>query len=137
MDRHSKEQRHKNMQAIMNKKTKLENLVCKALWNKNARFGRNVVNLPGKPDIAIKKYKTVVFIDSCFWHKCPIHYKVPATNSDFWEKKITGNMLRDKEVNNIYSNMNWKILRIWEHDIKNDFDKAIDKIISFINAAKA
>lgn len=136
MDRHTKEQRHKNMQAVKNKKTKLENLVCETLWSRNVRFRRNVKDLTGKPDIAIKKYKIVIFIDSCFWHKCPIHYKAPATNTEFWNNKTTGNMMRDEEVNKIYQNMGWNILRIWEHEIKDGFEVTIDKIINFINAAK-
>ncbi len=136
MDRHTKEQRHKNMQAVKNKKTKLENLVCENLWSKNVRFRRNVKDLPGKPDIAIKKYRVVIFIDSCFWHKCPIHYKAPATNTEFWENKITGNMRRDEDVNAIYKDMGWNILRIWEHEIKTNFDASIEKIINFIQSAK-
>lgn len=136
MDRHTKEQRHKNMQAVKNKNTKIENLVCKALWSRNYRFGRNVPNLNGKPDIAIKKYKIVIFIDSCFWHKCPIHYKSPISNYKFWEKKITGNMMRDNIVNKYYSDRNWHLLRIWEHEIKENFNGTIEKIIAFIDDAK-
>lgn len=125
------------MQAVKNKNTTLENLVCKTLWADNIRFRKNVVDLPGKPDIAIKKYKIVVFIDSCFWHKCPIHYKVPATNTEFWENKITSNMLRDEKVNAIYKNMGWNILRVWEHEIKEDFETTIGKITNFINITKS
>ncbi len=124
------------MQAVKNKKTKLENLVCENLWSKNVRFRRNVKDLPGKPDIAIKKYRVVIFIDSCFWHNCPIHYKAPATNTEFWENKITGNMRRDEDVNAIYKDMGWNILRIWEHEIKTNFDASIEKIINFIQSAK-
>lgn len=136
MDRHTKEQRHKNMQAVKNKNTKIENLICNELWKRNFRFRRNVADLTGKPDIAIKKYRIVIFIDSCFWHRCPVHYKCPATNSEFWENKITGNMHRDQLVNKYYSDKKWHILRIWEHEIKEDFSKTLDKISNFIIKAK-
>lgn len=136
MDKLTKEQRRKNMQAVKNKNSKIENLVCNALWNRGIKYRRNVANLIGKPDIAIKKYKIVLFIDSCFWHKCPIHYKTPAVNTEFWDKKITGNMLRDKKVNTYYLMNNWNILRIWEHQLKNDFENTIDEITNFINNIK-
>ncbi len=136
MDKLTKEQRRKNMQAVKNKNSKIENLVCNALWNKGIKYRRNVASLHGKPDIAIKKYKIAIFIDSCFWHKCPVHYKIPAVNIKFWDKKITGNMLRDEEINTYYRMNNWNIIRIWEHQLKNDFENTIDEIINFINEAK-
>lgn len=136
MDKHTKEQRHKNMQAVKNKNTKLENLVCKTLWHRNIRFRKNVLSLKGKPDIAIKKYKIVIFVDSCFWHKCPVHYKAPGTNNEFWDSKITGNMNRDIDINKYYNDKKWHILRVWEHEIKEDFNSVIEKIVTFIEKAK-
>lgn len=136
MDNLTKEQRHRNMQAIKSKKTRLENNVTAYLWQNGYRFGKNVKDLKGKPDIAIKKYKLVIFIDSCFWHKCPVHYKSPATNVDFWKNKISGNKKRDSKVTDYYKNKKWNILRIWEHELKNDFGKTMYKIIRFIEKSK-
>ncbi len=136
MDRLTKEQRHKNMQAIKSKNTKLENNVTTCLWQNGYRFRKNVKALEGKPDIAIKKYKLVIFIDSCFWHKCHIHYKPPATNVEFWENKISGNKKRDSKVTDYYKNKKWNILRIWEHELKNDFEKTMHKVIRFIEKSK-
>lgn len=136
MDRHNKEQRHKNMQAVKCKNTKLENNVMTYLWQCGYRFRKNVRDLEGKPDIAIKKYKLVIFIDSCFWHKCPIHYKAPATNVEFWENKISGNQKRDNQVTKYYKSKKWNILRIWEHELKDDFDKTMHKIMHFIEKSK-
>ena len=136
MDRHTKEQRHKNMQAVKNQNTRLENSVTKYLWQQGYRFRKNVKNLEGKPDIAIKKYKLVIFIDSCFWHKCPTHYKDPATNIEFWKNKIERNQKRDLQVTEYYKSKKWHILRIWEHELKNDFKKTMNKVINFIEKAK-
>ncbi len=136
MDKHTKEQRHKNMQAVKAKGTNLENLVVNFLWQKGYRFRKNVKDLEGKPDIAIKKYKLVIFIDSCFWHKCPLHYKAPATNFEFWENKISKNQQRDNYITNYYLAKKWNILRIWEHELKEDFDKTLQKVINFIENSK-
>lgn len=86
MDNLSKEDRTKNMRAIKSVSS-LEHKVCKALWRKGLRFRRNVKDLPGRPDIAIKKYKLVMFIDSCFWHGCRLHQVQPKTNAEYWAKK--------------------------------------------------
>ena len=68
------------------------------------------------------KYKTVIFIDSCFWHKCPAHYKEPKTNLDYWVPKIERNVNRAKEVNRILKINGWKVMRIWEHSLKKNSD---------------
>ena len=136
MDRHTKEQRHKNMQAVKGKNTKLENNVMTYLWQHGYRFRKNVKDLEGKPDVAIKKYKLVIFIDSCFWHKCPTHYKAPATNVEFWENKISGNQKRDRQVTKYYKSKKWNILRIWEHELKDEFEKTMQKVIDFIEKSK-
>jgi DNA mismatch endonuclease, patch repair protein len=134
-DNLTKEQRTKNMKAITSQ-SKLENKVSRELWKEGIRFRKNVKSLPGKPDIAIKKYKVVIFIDSCFWHVCPSHGNMPKSNQDYWLKKLKRNQERDKEVNQFYSENNWGILRIWEHEFKEDYTLTIDKVISFINQAK-
>ncbi|PSL41268.1 T/G mismatch-specific endonuclease [Salsuginibacillus halophilus] len=92
------EQRTKNMKAITSV-SKLEDAVCSELWRRGWRCRRNVKNLKGKPDIAVKKYKAAVFIDSCFWHVCPLHSNIPKTNREFWEAKLARNQERDREVN--------------------------------------
>ena len=135
-DNLTKEQRRKNMRAIKSTHTKMEDKVCYALWNRGLRFRKNVNTLPGKPDIAIKKHKLVIFLDSCFWHKCPKHFKQPKSNLEYWIPKIDRNVNRDKEINKFYSEHNWHLMRIWEHEIKKDFDSTINKIEQFIKNAK-
>ncbi len=135
-DNLTKEQRTKNMKAIKSSHTKMEDSVCKVLWKKGVRFRKNVKDLPGKPDIAIKKYKVVIFMDSCFWHKCPKHFKRPKSNLEYWDPKIEKNVKRDFEVNKFYIDNKWNILRIWEHEVKDNFNSVIDKIETFINNSK-
>ena len=131
-----KEQRRKNMQAIKSQ-SQLENTVSKAVWNKGFRFRKNAKDLFGKPDISIKKYKVVIFIDSCFWHSYPLHGNRPKTNQEFWDKKLARNQERDQEVTQFYKDKGWNILRIWEHEVKEDFELAITKITDFILSAKS
>ncbi|WP_423410449.1 very short patch repair endonuclease [Heyndrickxia sp. MSNUG] len=130
------EQRSKIMSSIR-AVSKLESLVTQELWKKGFRFRRNVRGMVGTPDIAIKKYKVVIFIDSCFWHFCPIHGKMPKSNIEFWKKKLHRNQERDKEHTQYYLQRNWHVLRIWEHEIRKDFNNTIEKIATFIEKAKA
>jgi DNA mismatch endonuclease, patch repair protein len=131
-DNLTKEQRVKNMKAIKSQ-SKLENKVSKKLWNMGFRFRKNT-NLFGKPDISIKKYKIVIFIDSCFWHCCPIHGNMPKSNEDYWQNKLDRNKKRDIEVNAYYQKNEWNIIRIWEHEFKDDFELAVSKIALFIQS---
>ena len=90
----------------------------------------------GTPDISIKKYKVVIFIDSCFWHQCPIHGKLPKTNVEFWEKKFTRNKERDKEVDKYYQEKGWNLKRVWEHEVRKDLDEVVKDLSEFIEVAK-
>ncbi|WP_339181049.1 very short patch repair endonuclease [Oceanobacillus sp. FSL W7-1293] len=131
----TKEQRRKNMKAIKSV-SKLESIVSKELWQKGFRFRKNSKDLFGSPDISIKKYKVVIFIDSCFWHQCPLHGNIPKSNTEFWEKKLRRNKERDKEVNEHYEKREWHVKRVWEHEIKNDLEKVIRDLVTFINYAQ-
>lgn len=129
------EQRRKNMQAIRSQ-SKLENRITKELWKHGLRFRKNSKNLFGKPDISIKKYRVVIFIDSCFWHACAIHGNRPKTNQQFWDKKLKRNKERDLEVENYYKQKGWYYRRFWEHEFKKDFDSTVKEIEEFIYKAK-
>lgn len=130
-DRITKEQRSQVMKSIKGQSL-LENEVSKALWHKGVRFRKNVRSLFGNPDISIKKYKIVIFIDSCFWHACPIHGNTPKSNTDFWKDKLKRNKERDLEVSAYYNDKGWSVIRIWEHELKDDFDGVIEKLIQVI-----
>jgi len=135
-DKISPEARSKNMSAIRSKNTRIEDRVAKELWKRGIRFWRNPADLIGKPDIAVKKYKTAIFIDSCFWHACSLHGHIPKSNTDYWTKKLERNQKRDAEVTSYYRNAGWNILRIWEHDIEADFSGTIERITEFIQLAR-
>ena len=130
----TKEQRKKNMQHIRSKDTKAELLLRKALWHKGLRYRKNVKSLPGKPDIVFTKQKIAVFVDGDFWHARG-HQDKPgeqvATNKDFWRKKLTDNVERDRFVNDALLEQGWLVLRFWESDVKKNLDKCVDEILQF------
>lgn len=119
-DNHTKEVRHMNMSHIKSTNTRPEEKVRKYLFSKGLRYRKNVKDLPGKPDIVLKKYHTVVFVNGCFWHhhNCP-RFKWPATNIEYWKAKIDRNVQRDQEERKLLENDGWKVLVIWECQLKN------------------
>jgi DNA mismatch endonuclease (patch repair protein) len=125
-----KKKRSEIMSKVKNKDSKIEVEFRKALWKEGFRYRKNATNYFGKPDLVLPKYKTVIFIDSCFWHGCPEHCKLPSSNKDFWKKKIERSKERDQEVNEYYKSINWNIFRIWEHNLKNDSEAK--RIIDFL-----
>jgi len=117
MDTVSKTARSGIMGKIKSRETKLEKSFRKLLWNSGIRYRKNNAKCFGKPDILIKQNNTVIFIDSCFWHGCSKHLRMPSSNKKYWEAKIARNKKRDRAVNAYYKNRGWKIIRIWEHDV--------------------
>ena len=116
----SKEERSLNMAAIKGKDTKPEMIVRKYLFSKGLRYRLHDKKLPGSPDIVLKKYKTVIFIDGCFWHGhegCK-YFKIPKSNEFFWEQKIRRNKARDIANDYVLQTESWRVIRIWECDIK-------------------
>lgn len=132
MDNLKPEQRKKNMQNIRSADTKMEVLIRSELHKRGFRFRKNVKSMGGKPDIVFTKYKVVVFLDSCFWHKCPYHSNIPKTNVAYWIPKLERNKKRAKEVNKKLRQQGWRVLRFWEHQVNNNFDRVIDKIAQTI-----
>jgi len=121
-DKFSQKKRSEIMSAVKSKDTKIEIAFRKALWSHGFRYSKNSAKYFGKPDLILKKYKTVIFIDSCFWHGCKRHYIAPTTNKKYWMNKLNRNKERDREVNKFYKKSEWNIVRIWEHNLKkNDF----------------
>ncbi len=118
VDIFSKKKRSEIMSKVRNKDSKIEVTLRKALWKEGFRYRKNVTSRFGKPDIVLSKYKTVIFIDSCFWHGCKKHGSMPQTRKAFWAKKILRNKERDKEVNRHYRKQRWSSIRVWEHEIR-------------------
>ena len=114
------EQRSRCMAAVKGKDTKPEMIVRKYLFSRGLRYRVNNRNLPGSPDIVLRKYKTVVFVDGCFWHRhegCK-YFRLPKSNVDFWRHKIAMNIARDYANNVDLKLAGWKVIRIWECEIK-------------------
>jgi DNA mismatch endonuclease (patch repair protein) len=132
MDDLSKEDRRKNMQNIRSKNTIPELLVMNELKRRRIYFAKHVDRIFGKPDIVFRRKKVIVFIDSDFWHYNTKIFIMPATNVEYWEKKIQRNHERDKLVNKILKKEGWRVLRFWESDIKKNKSKIVDKIIKIL-----
>lgn len=129
MDVHTSQQRSKNMRAIKSTATKAEIALAKALWHLGYRYRKNNKTVFGKPDFTFKKLKIAIFVDSEFFHgKDWETRKKPQTNAEFWIKKIERNRERDIEVNTFLESQNWKVLRFWSNDIKNNLDKCVSLI---------
>lgn len=120
MDKLTKEQRHRCMSAIRGKNTKPEIVVRKFLFGRGFRYRLNHPRLPGHPDIVLRKYRTVIFVNGCFWHghdNCK-YYRLPKTNVDFWRKKVERNKKRDVEEQRQLAAMGWHCITIWECQLK-------------------
>ncbi len=124
-DKVTPEIRRNTMKAVKSKDSKMEVKFRSALWHSGLRFNKNVSSMLGKPDIVFPRKKIVVFLDSCFWHGCPEHLRLPSSNSQYWEAKINRNKTRDLEVNLAYMELGWEVLRIWEHQLKENFDTEV------------
>ncbi len=131
MDTVSKKQRSEIMRRVRSKETKMEIAFRKVLWQKGFRYRKNLANYFGKPDVILKKYKTVIFLDSCFWHGCKKHCRMPSSNKKYWIDKIERNKKRDKKVNKHYRKIGWNIIRIWEHKLKSSNMEILKKALDF------
>ena len=118
-DVHSRNVRSKNMAAVKGKDTKPELLIRKGLHRLGFRFRLHDRRLPGKPDLVFPKYRAVIFVNGCFWHKHDCHlFKQPATRKEFWEDKINRTCERDRENRAALKEAGWRILTVWECSLK-------------------
>lgn len=124
MDNHSKEVRSYNMSRIRSKNTKPEELVRKALFAAGFRYRKNDKRYPGRPDIVLPKYKTMVFVNGCFWHGhegCR-YFVWPKSNTEYWQSKINGNIERDISMYARLREKGWKVIVVWECELRNSKD---------------
>ncbi|WP_082890314.1 very short patch repair endonuclease [Halotalea alkalilenta] len=125
------EQRSYCMSQIKGKNTKSEVALRKALWSLGYRYRiRN--RLPGRPDLVFKSFRTVIFIDGCFWHKCSDHFVQPKTRTEFWMNKINGNVARDHSNNEALKSEGWQVIRIWEHEIKASLEDSVARVVEVL-----
>ena len=137
MDNRSKEARSRNMSNIHSKNTNPEETVRKYLFKKGFRYRKNVSSLPGKPDIVLPKYKTVIFVNGCFWHGhqgCK-WFVPPKTNSEFWEAKFKYNIERDKRNYSKLEELGWHVLTVWECEIRHgNQEQTLNNLVDLIRS---
>ena len=139
MDVHDKKTRSYNMSCIKGKNTKPEEIVRKALFAKGFRYRKNDRRLPGTPDIVLSKYRTVIFVNGCFWHghKGCKYYVVPKTNTEFWLNKIKSNIDRDAIKATQLTELGWRVITIWECELKKSIiDHTINSLIESLRHTK-
>lgn len=119
------------MSRIRSTETGLERSVRKRLWSMGLwGYRKNWKKVPGRPDIAWPRIRLAIFLDGCFWHGCPWHFRTPKTNRAFWMNKIKTNKERDKKVDRELRKLGWLVIRFWEHE-------SIEKIVNTIKEQKA
>lgn len=127
-----------NMSRIRSTNSKPEEIVRKYLFSKGFRYRKNVKKLPGCPDIVLPKYKTVIFVNGCFWHKhnCP-RFVWPSSNQEYWKPKILRNVERDKNNCRELSSKGWNVITIWECELKKKvFEATMERVILQITSGK-
>lgn len=125
------------MSRIRSKNTKPEEIVRKYLFSQGFRYRKNDARLPGKPDIVLPKYKTVIFVNGCFWHKhegCKC-FVWPKNNADFWKKKIESNVVRDTKNYQLLVQSGWKVIAVWGCQLKKN--KCSETLEQLVNAIRA
>ena len=130
-DVHSKEIRSYNMSRIRGKDTKPEEIVRKYLFSQGFRYRKNDSRLPGKPDVVLPKYHTVIFVQGCFWHRhqgCK-GATTPKTRTDYWNKKFERNIENDKVSCRALKAAGWNVITLWEYEINKRFDETMDRLV--------
>ena len=123
------------MSHIRSKATKPEMAVRRWLWAHGYRYRLNVKSVPGKPDIVMRKYRTAIFVNGCFWHQhgCKFTSR-PKSNPEFWNEKFTNNVVRDVKTNWKLSLQGYRVATVWECSIKSDFERTIERLAAFIQS---
>ena len=120
-DMFPKEKRSEIMAAVRSTNNRLTEIRLAAIFRQHGIKGwRRHLPLLGKPDFTFPKQRVVVFVDGCFWHGCAKHLRMPRTNRAYWEKKISRNMIRDRITTIHFRKTGWKVLRLWEHDLRRE-----------------
>lgn len=128
------ETRSRMMSGIKGKDTKPEVIIRKKLHALGFRFRLHSKELPGKPDIVLKKYRAIILVNGCFWHGHDCHlYRLPKSNTEFWKKKIESNIKRDEQNMKLYKELGWRVLVIWECTLKGRTRRDHDKVMQTIS----
>ena len=135
----SPEHRSWNMSRIHNKDTKIEVWVRRYLFSKGYRFRKNDKRYPGKPDIVLPKYKTVIFVNGCFWHQhsgCK-NATMPKSNTDFWKEKLGKNVDNDRKHHEQLREMGWNVIVLWECELEKEFEASMDRVVTLLSEEKS
>lgn len=135
MDIWDKNKRSKVMRSIRSVNTKPELLLRSSLHKNGYRFRIHQKDLPGKPDIVLKKFNTVIFVHGCFWHNhqnC-IDGHIPSSNSEYWAKKLNRNVIKDEKNCKTLEKAGWKVYVVWECEIEKKLDRTLKKVIRFLH----
>lgn len=130
MDNLTKKQRSYTMSKIKRSRTKPELILIPIMKKLGLRYQPK--GILGRPDFGNKKIQVAVFVNGCFWHGCPKHYKEPKTNRTYWRKKIKLNMKRDKRNTSLLKRAKWKVVTIWEHDLNNYHSISLNRKLTLI-----
>lgn len=107
------------MAKVRSQNTRLEQTLFNLLIESGlSDFATHIKELPGKPDIVFNKQKLIVFLDSCYWHGCPKHLRMPSSNVEYWQNKIKRNKTRDRRQSSELKKNGWNVVRVWEHELK-------------------
>lgn len=129
MDNVSPEVRSRTMRAVHARNTAPEVRLRRGLFGQGLRGYRvTPCAVPGHPDIAYTKARLAIFVDGCYWHGCPSHCRRPSSNAEYWNAKIDRNMARDKRMSTTLQRAGWTVVRIWEHEVKENLSAAIERV---------
>lgn len=128
--------RSRVMAAVKQRDSILEKNFRLALWRAGLRYRKNV-RILGTPDVVFRTAKVVVFVDSCFWHGCPRHGRIPKSNVTFWRKKIERNRRRDLRITRAYRKQGWTVIRVWEHQLSTAAPAAVQRVLSAVLRGRA
>ena len=137
MDDMTPEQRHRNMRRIRSKDTRPELLLRKALWHAGLRYRKNYARLPGRPDIALTRHRTAVFVDGEFFHgkdwEKQEAKRLAGNNGVYWHDKIRRNMERDRQVDEELKSLGWLVLRFWSRDVLRRTEECVKTVLEAIS----
>lgn len=135
-DRMTEGQRSRTMSRIRGRDTGPELILRRRLWMDGARgYRTHPIGVLGSPDLVFLRQKVAVFVDGCFWHRCPRCYRPPSSNVEFWRSKAQGNVDRDRKVDSELATAGWSVIRIWEHDIRQDPEAVVKEVCGILSGS--
>jgi DNA mismatch endonuclease, patch repair protein len=121
--------RSQNMARIRGRDTSPELIIRRGLWDAGLRYRLHVKTAGGRPDVVVTRVRLAIFVDGCFWHGCPEHYVRPRSRNDFWDAKLRENVHRDRRQTLKLEEQGWRVLRIWEHEVREQPERTLKRIL--------